>query len=302
MFGTSSEDIPSDCLRLIRGWDFGYRRLSGDERDAAILSVLKRILSEDLTVAGDAGSRSRWERGWTENLRSLAERGYEQSALVPKYIRENQPLRLYQDYIMPRDAKFELNWYKVFTLWLFRKYFQQVDVVYEFGCGSGINIATLAKIFPDKKIVGLDWAVASKKIITKLAKANGWNVEGRVFDFFKPDPSLELAENSGLLTVGGLEQTGMRYGPFLAYVLKALPTICVNIEPICEWYDRNRVVDYVAIMFHKRRGYWEGFPARLKSLGEGGKVEILKTKRSYFGSLFIEGYSQTIWKPVGGKI
>lgn len=300
LFGTKTSDFPKDCVRLIRENDFSYRELRRSERDNVILMVLKGVVSPDLTVAGDEGARARWEKGWSENLRSLTSVDFDPSSLVPKYIRPSQAVRLNQNYVMPRDAQFEFNWYRVFTRWLFGKYFRSVDTVYEFGCGSGINVATLAQMFPEKKIVGLDWTLASKKIIGKLAKVHGWDVEGRVFDFFRPDRSLELGENSGVLTIGALEQTGRRYESFLNYLLKASPAICVNIEPICEWYDENNIVDYLAIMFHRRRGYWENFPNRLNELESEGKIVTLKTKRSYFGSLFIEGYSQSIWRPTGG--
>lgn len=299
LFGTSANDLPQECVKIIQKANFAYREVEGKERDKVILSVLKRISSEELTVAGDEGARARWEKGWSENLQSLTRKNFDPSVLVPKYIRPNQAVRLNQEYVMPQDSRFELNWYRVFTYWLFQKYFEKVDAIYEFGCGSGINIAILAQMFPDKKLVGLDWAVASKKVLDNLAKAHGWNVEGRVFDFFKPGGGLKLLENSAVLTVGALEQTGLRYRAFLDYLLKTSPSICVNIEPICEWYDENNAVDYLAIMFHRRRGYWEGFPTLLKELEDDGKVEILKMKRSYFGSLFIEGYSQSIWKPTG---
>jgi SAM-dependent methyltransferase len=302
LFGTSTSDLPEVCVRLIEKANFAYRELEGRERDKVILSVIKRITSEKLTVAGDEGARARWEKGWSENLQNLAGRNFEPSALVPKYIRPNQAVRLNQNYVVPQDGRFEFNWYRVFTYWLFQKYLGEADVIYEFGCGSGINVAILAKMFPEKKIVGLDWAPASKKILDKLANVHRWDVEGRLFDFFKPDDGgVKLMENSAVLTIGALEQTGRRYGAFLNYLLKASPSICVNIEPVREWYDENNLVDYLAIIFHKRRGYWEGFPARLKELEAKGKVELLKMKRSYFGSLFIEGYSQSIWKPSGGR-
>jgi len=297
LFGTNVRDISPDCLRLIRVGDFRYTRLGREKRDAVIQSVLKRILFGELTVAGDASARTRWEKGWTENLRNLARSHFSPSALTPKYIRQSQPLRLFQDYVIPVNPRFELNWYKVFTRWLFKKYLSGVDTIYEFGCGSGINVAALARMFPEKKIVGLDWARSSEKIVNELARSHGWNVEGRVFDFFQPDFNLRMDENSALLTIGALEQTGNRYGSFLKYILNNVPAVCVNIEPICEWYDENNLVDYMAMMFHKRRGYWEGFPAKLKELEGKGKVQVMKTKRSYFGSTFIEGYSQIIWKP-----
>jgi hypothetical protein len=52
-------------------------------------------------------------------------------------------------------------------------------------------------------------------------------------------------------------------------------------------------------MFHQRRGYWQRFPQVLRDLESRQKVKVLKMKRSFFGSEFIEGYSQTIWKPLG---
>jgi hypothetical protein len=298
LFGTAASEIPSECLRLINENDFRYRDLEGTERDKAILSVLKRIASKELTVAGDGGAKGRWEKGWGENLSALESGGGNLRSLNPRYIRPNPTLRLNQNYVTSSDPEFELNWYGIFSRWLFLKYLSKVDVIYEFGCGSGINIAALATLFPKKKIVGLDWAVSSKQIIEKLAEKYGWNVEGRVFDFFHPAKTLRLPQNSAVLTVGALEQTGTRYEPFLKYLIDSSPAICVNIEPICEWYDPENLIDHLAIMFHKRRGYWENFPRFLHELESKNKVEILKTKRSFFGSEFIEGYSQTIWRPL----
>jgi hypothetical protein len=301
LFGTSASEIPRECQRLIKEKDFRYRNLEGKERDGAILSVLKRIASKELTVAGDSGARERWEKGWGENLSALEGGGNNLRSLNPRYIRPNPTLRLDQNYIKSSDPEFELNWYEIFSRWLFLKYLSDVDAIYEFGCGSGINVAALARLFPKKKIVGLDWAMSSKRIIERLAENYGWNVEGRVFDFFHPAKTLRLPPNSAVLTIGALEQTGTRYEPFLKYLVDSSPAICVNIEPICEWYDPENLIDHLAIMFHKRRGYWENFPGFLHALESRRKVEILKTKRSFFGSEFIEGYSQTIWRPLGQR-
>jgi hypothetical protein len=102
-----------------------------------------------------------------------------------------------------------------------------------------------------------------------------------------------------VLTVGALEQTGTEWGPFLDWLLAARPMRVVTIEPIVEWYDPDDPVDLAAIRFHTARNYWRGFPAKLAALEEAGRVEVLARKRSYFGSLYIEGYSQLVWRPVG---
>ena len=296
LFGTAVNDIPDDCQELIAQGDFRYRMLEGDERDRVLLDVLKRIDSGQFSVAGKEG-KARWEKGWSENLESFIEHGHDLSTLVPKYIRPNQPLRLDQNYVMPSDPNFERNWYEVFRLWLFRTYFKDAETVYEFGCGSGFNLAVLAQLYPEKEFYGLDWAAASIDIVNELAKTYGWNMKGLLFDFFSPDETVKIADNSAILTIGAVEQTGRDYESFLQYLLKGSPKLCVHVEPILEWYDENNLIDYAAIRFHQKRKYWEGFPNRLKELENEGKVEILKTKRSYFGSLYIEGYSQLIWRP-----
>jgi hypothetical protein len=298
LFGTSSEELSAYCGDLVAAGDFRYRRISGRRRESVLLSVLQRINSPDLSVAGAEGARDRWEKGWSENLENLSASGFDLGALRPKYIRQTQPVRLFQDYVEPLQPDLEFNWYRIFTRWLFLKYFSDVDAVYEFGCGSGINIATLAKLFPGKRLMGMDWTTASKRILGELAKVHGWNVEGRVFDFFEPDEALEIPRGRGVLTLGALEQTGQNYEKFLQYLVRSCPSICVHVELIVEWYDPNNLVDYLAILFHNRRGYWSGFPRRLKELEKEGKVRVLKEKRSFFGSLFIEGYSQIVWKPI----
>lgn len=296
LFGTSVDALPESCRVLITEGDFRYRALAGEEREQVLLEVLTRVDSGQFTTAGEEG-RGRWEKGWAENLEGFRKSNRDLSKLVPKFIRPQQALRLDQNYVMPLDPNFELKWYEIFQRWLFTTYFQEAKVVYEFGCGSGINLAALATLYPDKRYVGLDWAAASKEIADEMAQAFGWNLKGQRFDFFYPDKSVKIDEGATVFTVGALEQTGRNHEAFLQYLLDMSPGLCVNIEPIVEWYDENQLVDYAAIRFHKVRKYWEGFPARLKELERDGRVEILKMKRSYFGSLYLEGYSQTIWRP-----
>src|SRR5262245_20276675 len=110
-------------------------------------------------------------------------------------------------------------------------------------------------------------------------------MHGLLFDFFAPDDQVKIADNSAILTIGALEQTGRDYEPFLQYLLNASPTLCIHVEPIVEWYNANSLIDYAAIKFHQSRKYWQGFPHRLRELENAGQVEILKAKRAYFGSL-----------------
>lgn len=64
-----------------------------------------------------------------------------------------------------------------------------------------------------------------------------------------------------------------------------------------EWYDQDKLADYLAVLFHERRKYMSGFPETLEGLERKGEISMVTQKRSYFGSLYIEGYSQNIWRP-----
>jgi len=298
LFGAEPESFTEEQVKTITTKDcFRVSELGQVETERVIIDVLKKINSPELTVAGDGGSNSRWERGWAENLADFdPSKGFE--TLRPKYVRSSQPVRLYQRFVMPENPDFEYEWYKIFLEYLARQYMGESDTVYEFGCGSGFNVAFLSQLFRnEKKVWGLDWAKSSVKIIDKMTEA-GYNVEGRLFNFFEPDESFKLEEGAVVLTVGALEQTGSRYVSFLNYLLGQPINLCINIEPIVEWYDQNRLVDYLAVLFHERRKYMSGFPEALGGLANKGEISLVKQKRSYLGSLYIEGYSQNIWKPL----
>jgi SAM-dependent methyltransferase len=296
LFGTTVDALPPACHTLAAAHDFRYRVLDAAEEAALLADVDARIAAGTFSVAGRAG-KARWERGWGENLTAFRTAG-DPAALVPRYIRDGQPLRLFRRYVLPFDARFERHWYGVFRRWLFATHFADVGAVFEFGCGSGHNLAALATLFPGMRLVGLDWSVAARDLACELARRHGHRIEGRLFDFFAPDVALGLPADAAVLTVGALEQTGRDWGPFLDWLLRRRPRLVVHVEPILEWYDPDDVVDLAAIRFHRARGYWEGYPARLDALASEGRIEILARKRSYFGSLYLEGYSQLVWRPV----
>lgn len=297
LFGVPAEALPSSCTALIEAGNWRYRVLAGEELHAVMRSLLERIERHDFSMV-DPADKTRWVHGWGENLRDFVESKGAVEALSPKYIRPDLPLRLHQQFVRAEEQRFELRWYRVFQEWLFRTYLRPYSTIYEFGCGSGINVALLAQMFPEKKIVGLDWAEPSCEIVNQMRRMHGWNTEGRQFDFFNPDPTLRIPPDSAVLTVGALEQTGTGHGRFIDYLAATKPALCVFIEPIHDWYDASQPIDALAIRIHDLRNFWKGFPDRLREMQRNGRAEIIKQKRSFFGSLLLEGYSQTIWRPL----
>lgn len=298
LFGTTVDLLSDECREAIGKQNWRYRVLDGDENDAVILDLLNRIEGRRLTHVKDE-DKTRWEIGWGENLRAFNSTGGELEALVPKYLRPGIPVRLYGQFVQPEDPDFEKNWYSVFRAWFAQRYLSKYANIFEFGSGSGFNVAYLAKQFPNARIVGLDWAAPAVEIVEALRTRHGFNTVGRHFDFFHPDDSLEIPRGSALFTVGALEQTGTQWNAFFEFVQRKKPACCFHVEPIYEWYDHeNSLVDYTAWKAHETRNFWRGFPAKVLELEKQGKAEILKSKRSNFGSLVIEGYSQLIWRPL----
>ena len=297
LLGTSADQIPASCVAKIAQGDWRYRDLAGAARDAVILDILNRVEERKLAIVANE-DKSRWVKGWGENLTALREQNGDIKALTPKYMRAGQPVRLLKDFVETKNPHFEEARYEIYREWFFKTYLGGFDHIFEFGCGSGFNVAELAALYPQASVHGLDWAQPAVDIVNELRAYKKLNVQGRLFDFFHPDATLDVPANSAFFTVGAIEQTATKWGDYLDFVLAKKPRCVFHIEPICEWYDPTNLVDYTAIRAHLVRNFCTGYVDRLQALENEGKIKILRKKRTGFGSLVIEGYSQLIWAPL----
>ena len=288
--------LPATCAELIAACDFRHRPLHGAERDAVILEVIKRI-ERDKQVIAAPERRDVWERGWREALNDYVSSGYAEDKLVPRFIRPNQPVRLNSEYAMPASDRFELDFVRVVREWMFRTYFAQVPEIHEFGCGTGFNLLALSQMYPGKPLHGSDFVPASVELVNQIAAARGLTLKGRLFDMTAPDAAYPLAAGAGVFTFGSIEQLGAKPESFVRFLISKKPAICVHIEPTVELYDEDVLIDYLAALFHKKRGYTEGLLPMLKTLENERTVELIKVKRLHFGSLMMEGYSVMAWRP-----
>jgi hypothetical protein len=295
-FQISVERLPDPCRTIIETEDFSYRVPVDADRDAIILDVLKRLASDSQRIGAEE-RRAVWERGWREALNDYVDSSYSPSSLVPKFIRPNQPVRLDQRYVIPTDARFELNFVRVLREWMFREFFAEADEIHEFGCGTGFNLVALAEIYPQKRLFGSDFVPASVELVNEIATKMALRLSARLFDMITPPRDYPLGGDSAIFTFGSLEQLASRFEAFLAFLLERKPRLCVHVEPTVEVYDADNLVDYLAIRFHRQRGYTEGFLPRLQALHAAGQIELLRTTRLHFGSLMMEGYNLMVWRP-----
>jgi len=296
IFGIAESALPKVCIDAIARADLRYERPDKTARDEMLLRALKYIDSDKPTVVGQHRSEI-WESCWSENLQRFRDAGLNPESLVPSFVTPGLPVRIDRDYAIPANPGCELSVLEICRAFLFDKYYKQVESVYEFGCGSGFNLVALASQFPSKKLYGLDWSKSSNETVALIRKALDIDVVGRSFDFFQPDRSLALGGSSGVLTMCALEQVGERHDAFLNYLLDTKPSVCVHMEPIVELYDEENLLDYVALRYHRKRRYLDGFLTALRALESQRRIEILDVRRFFFGSFYHEGYSHVAWRP-----
>lgn len=297
LLGTNKDDLEDKCSSLLQDYDFRYTVLKDKEFENTLLTVIKTIEDTQLSVSGKS-RHTDWEQGWGENLQLFKDSNYNLSSLIPKYMYKKNIKRLFSKYIKPFDINFEINFYTVYRHFLFKKYLQAVDSVYEFGCGTGYNLVIMAQLFNEKKLFGLDWVDSSVTLVDTIASAYKFNLSGHHFDFLNPDFSLEVEKNSAFITLNSMEQLGNNYHEFLNFIISKKPILCINSEPFIELYDESDFFDYLAVKYHKKRNYLNGYLKALKELEQNNKIKILKTQRVNIGSLFHEGYSFVIWKVI----
>jgi hypothetical protein len=296
LFGAGEDEVLAFCGDLIARGDFRHRVIEGVDRDRLILQVRERIEDHSLARSGE-DRQPDWESGWRENLDEFVRSGFDVTKLIPKYFRVNVPARLDGGFIQPRSPDFVFAYTHVYRTWLYRKYFREAQRICEFGCGPAYQLAYLATLFPEAELTGLDWAQSSVEIVGHLRRQFGWNISGRLFDFFHPDRGFRLKPDSAVLTFGALEQVGRRHGPFVDYLLENAPALCVHIECLEELYEPGRPLDALALAYHRRRNYLSGFLTRLRQLEADGRIELVACHHHRFGNLYDHPLSYVIWKP-----
>ena len=292
-------DAPASDAEMIaqeiEKYDFRYRRLNAKERAGVIEGVLGRM--SGFTEVG-AHRQGIWESCWTDASAAYEAGDGKASTLDPSFMGATPVLRLGSDYAKPQLPDFETHWFRIIRHWLFTRYLSEAKRVFEFGCGSGFNLDCLARMYPEKVLTGLDWSNAAVDLVDRIAADHGHKLHGEHFDFFDPNPDLELGTGSVAMTFAALEQTGKNFKTFAEWLLACKPDLVVSMEPVLEFYDAECEFDRLAIRYHNVRKYLNGYYSWLREQEKQNRVKILKAHRCRFGSLYHEGYSLLIWKPL----
>jgi len=296
MFNCLEEQLPKEVLTNINRMNTQYLVPNLDQFQEYSLHVLKLITSPTITRTIEQNMDA-WEKGWNENLHSLADDEELSQSLKPRYFRPNKFLRYNKELVVTDNLDLEYDLFTLARAIIFSRYLCPFKHIYEFGCGSCQNLLALAKVFPDKSLYGLDWATASIRIAKALTEARGLNIEGIFFDMMHPSGEVVLNPGSAVLTIHALEQLGQQHQKLLSYLISARPAIVVHYEPILELYDPDNFLDYLSLLYSQKRNYLSGFLTALVKLQKENKIEILESRRPLLGGVIHES-SLIVWRPL----
>jgi len=291
------EQLSSYVTERIERYAIRCREFEQEERDHWLLRIMTTLLEHNPSRAGNARLTD-WENGWNENLEDFG-REAAFTSLIPRYFGKYPAVRLNGRLVGTESPSCEYNMLAVVEDWLFDAFLREAPAIYEFGCGTGHNLLRARDVNPEARLYGCDWAGSSNRLVSAIVQSGiVQELQSVRFDLFDPPSTLKLEQNAAVYTVAALEQTGDRFGAFLDFLIENKPSVCVHIEPIAELLVPSRLLDYLCLRYFAKRNYLSGFLDELRWRESLGQIQILKSQRSNVGSLYIEGYSAVVWKPI----
>lgn len=254
------------------------------------------VLKSQLSIAGEKRAQD-WEIGWEENYAKFAREGSFDS-IIPMYHKKYNFAKLGNKIVRTFHPLFDyyLNSFVVDAIIL--HYARQYRIYIEFGCGPGYHLFRLNERLPDSEFRGADWSKSSQKLIKNYCAKNCLkNVKGFNFNYFSPKYRGDLTE-ACIFTVASLEQLGEKFKPFVNFLLRKKPKICINMEPISEVFDTSLIQDYYTKKYFEKRGYLSGYLTYLKKLEEDKLIKIHEIKRLFLGSKYVEGHTLIVWEVI----
>jgi hypothetical protein len=295
MFRYEHEKLPDVFFETINKTITTYHEADATELSVYLLQVLKRIDTPGIARTA-AENMAAFEKGWNENLQALRSNVQPEDALKPLYFKASPYLRYKRSLIVSENSTLEYDLFTLARIIIFTKYLTGYSHITEIGCGSCQNLLLLARLFPEAKLLGLDWTKSSTIIAEELSRLLDRDIAGHVFDMLAPG-NAHLKEDSAIITISAMEQLGKKYESLLQFILNAGPRIVIHYEPIMEFYDEENLLDYMALLYSRKRTYLTGYYGRLLALAAEGRIEILDAWRPNLGGIIHEA-SVVVWKPL----
>jgi hypothetical protein len=278
------------------------RRQTRAERDATLLRIL-RILEDDTLAVSGAHRLEAWRRGWGEILERADAGSLDYETLSPQYFKFDV-VRIDDDFMVSETRLFEFALCHAVKATLYDRWLRDGGRIVDLGTGTGANLMLLARMFPESEIVGSDWAEPAVELANRIGGMFDGRVRGARFDMLTLEgrEGLGALRGATVLSVHAFEQLGANWSAVLEMLLAEKPALCVQIEPIAEFYEtedrRDGLLAALGLRYHRKRGYLDGYLTALRRLASEGRVEILDARRAPLGTMVHEPYGVLVWRPV----
>ena len=233
-----------------------------------------------------------WESGWSGKGIYNSDSEYDN---LPYYFKKNTHVRYNNNVYRDESGFVEYDLLKSLQSFVFRKFanFDVAQTLFEFGCGTGSNITTLKKIFPNVAFHGGDWA---KSAVDNLVKLNivGAKAAHRV-DYFDPSTYPIIQQKYIAFTNASLEQAGADYHEFIDFLINDQNCVQgIHIEPIKELLDLSCPLNVQSYYYSEKRNYLTSFVNYLNNKD----INIVYAKDHGIGSKYINGYQVVVWEKI----
>lgn len=276
-----------------------YEVLYNNDRDVVIESILRKINMKNLRISGD-NNNNIWEKGWGEILESIGD-DFTPDKIMPQYFDHHNIMRLDGNYIKALTENFVYKYDQIIRKVILKKYAGSKSNLVELGCGTGSG-TLLAATDLDKSIsiTASDWASTSLPIIKKISEFTGRDIAAKQFNMLDMNgwESLAVDKDTTVISFHALEQLGENYENLLHELCKS-NCLCIHLEPIYEFYDKENLFDMLAKSYHKKRNYLGKYITDIKKFEKENKAKIIEELRIGFGDRYHEAYSLIIWKGTG---
>lgn len=255
-----------------------------------IASYIRECEAETVNfkVAGEHRQND-WETGWGGDGVYYSDDEYNN---LPYYFKNNTHIRVGRKVYRDCAGFAEVDLLRALQQVVFKEQLPKIgtQTVFEYGCGTGSNIAFLQSIMPGLQFYGSDWvnSACNKLITNKILHED----KVRLVNYFDRGTFSGSPVPYVAFTNASLEQSGDRYTNFMDYLISN--KLClggIHIEPIRELLDIDNPLNLQSYQYAEKRGYLTKFYQYMKSKS----VDILLAKDFAIGSKYINGYQVICW-------
>ena len=278
--------LNTNLFTNLKNLGFAYEEASAEERRQII-----QVINEKLSSTKEKPNHFQWNDYWSEIKQNKTK--------IPSFFNktQNKEINIFYRYknkfiksdkknlpaeIIHSNIKDVIDYIKKFSG-------SDIDTIIEFGCGNGHNLQYIKKHKIVKNIYACDFSNSA----VEMAKENGFNS----FEFDMIEPSIEKITNLNIdtnkcifFTSGSLEQLGKKWKKFFKFIKLSGAKYIFHIEPIKEFYSKSKKIENLALQFHNKKKYLDGYFSYLKKQNH---FNIIYSK-SDFGTLFDQGFNTII--------